>query len=245
MANTHLETRIEGTEKRIEKILKSIARLEGLIVKKQAKINSGKEENNKYPNGTYWLEGEMEWHRDDIKRANRELAGEQKKLADYKEKAMLEKKKQSEIPHVESVEQFLAYWREEAYKHYTSELKEFKTVLKGLTDIKGEERFNILRKRFSAEILNIAQMRYTPKELENKLNKMLNDEVNRKRIDLFARCSAVVGLITDASNLKVASNSSLNGFIIGEKGKAEVETIFAGGYNIQCLHYRVLVKKIK
>ena len=82
---------------------------------------------------------------------------------------------------------------------------------------------------------------------------MLVDEVNGKRIDLFKRCSAVVGVITDATNLSVGQNLSLNGFIVGENGKARVETIMAGGYNQdtivnvnrgQCLHYRVLVIKI-
>lgn len=32
--------------------------------------------------------------------------------------------------------------------------------------------------------------------------------------------------------------------IQGENGKCKIETIYAGGYNIQCLHYRVLVHKV-
>lgn len=71
------------------------------------------------------------------------------------------------------------------------------------------------------------------------------NEVISKRIDLYKRCSEIVGIITDASGLRTGNNGSINGFVLGEKGKAYVETIYAGGYNIQVLHYRVLVKAVK
>ena len=40
-------------------------------------------------------------------------------------------------------------------------------------------------------------------------------------------------------------NGEINGIAEGEKGRAKVETIGAGGYNIQCYHFRVLVNKIE
>lgn len=36
----------------------------------------------------------------------------------------------------------------------------------------------------------------------------------------------------------------INGIFKGEKGTAKVQTVFAGGYNIQCLHMRTLVHEI-
>lgn len=74
------------------------------------------------------------------------------------------------------------------------------------------------------------------------LDEVLTKEVESKRAKLIARVEKKTGKITDASALRVASNAELNGKVIGEKGEAYVETITAGGYNIQCLHYRVLVK---
>ena len=83
------------------------------------------------------------------------------------------------------------------------------------------------------------------KAFEAKLEKMLSDEVRAKRLDLYYRCTAAVGVITDTTGLYVGNNGSLNGFVRGENGSAFVETIMAGGFNIQCLHYRVLVKMVK
>lgn len=70
------------------------------------------------------------------------------------------------------------------------------------------------------------------------------DRVNKEKA-LIKRVIKITGEITDAKYLKVGVNGELNGFIIGTEGKANIETIFAGGYNIQCLHFRVLVKKVK
>ena len=79
-----------------------------------------------------------------------------------------------------------------------------------------------------------------------KLAKDLKREAEIKYDDIIERTNRVVGQITDASELRIGSTrGELNGFIIGERGKAEVESILAGGYNIQCLHIRTLIKPVK
>ena len=79
-----------------------------------------------------------------------------------------------------------------------------------------------------------------------KVAKDLKREAERKYDDIIERTNSVVGEIKDASGLRFGSTrGELNGFIIGERGKAEVETITAGGWNIQCLHLRTLIKKVK
>ncbi len=79
----------------------------------------------------------------------------------------------------------------------------------------------------------------------DKLNKALEEEATRKYKDLVHRITNVVGNIEDVANLSIGhQNGEINGFVSGDKGKAKVETISAGGYNIQCFHFRVLVHKI-
>lgn len=62
-------------------------------------------------------------------------------------------------------------------------------------------------------------------------------------MDLHNRVKAVTGEVTDWSGVHY-SGKALNGVIVGVDGTVSVETIIAGGYNIQRMHYRVLVKKI-
>ena len=78
-----------------------------------------------------------------------------------------------------------------------------------------------------------------------ELEKLLEGEKNRKLIDLTKRVSKICGKITNADELLVGTRGDINGIIEGENGKAEVRTIEAGGYNIQCFHFRVLVNKVQ
>lgn len=80
---------------------------------------------------------------------------------------------------------------------------------------------------------------------EEMLNKYLKEEKTRKYQDLVKRVTEKVGDILDASGLRIGKqNGEINGIVTGSKGQAKVETISAGGWNIQVYHYRVLVHKI-
>ena len=77
-----------------------------------------------------------------------------------------------------------------------------------------------------------------------QLEKDLNEEANRKYDFIIERTNAIVGEITDASGLSIGSKQDLNGFIVGTRGTAKVQTIGAGGYNIQCFHFRTLINAV-
>lgn len=79
---------------------------------------------------------------------------------------------------------------------------------------------------------------------EEKLNKILDNEMNRKKDVFIKKIIEIVGSITDATELYIADNGEINGIITGEKAKARIQTIYAGGYNIQCLHFRMLINVV-
>ena len=93
------------------------------------------------------------------------------------------------------------------------------------------------------EYLNPYNHESTQEEALAKLEKDLTKEWNRKYDFIIERTNEIVGTITDASNLKVGAKGDLNGYIIGTRGKAKVQTIGAGGYNIQCFHFRTLINE--
>lgn len=76
----------------------------------------------------------------------------------------------------------------------------------------------------------------TDEQLEKEANKTAESYV----LNLIARVTKKIGTITDYSDVRI-DGPSINGRIIGERGSTYVETILAGGYNIQCLHYRVIL----
>lgn len=86
------------------------------------------------------------------------------------------------------------------------------------------------------------------------LDKAIEEEKKNKLVDLMNRVMKITGTIQDARGLYL-ENGDINGFIIGERGKAKVQTIGAGGYNEhvildsgrhgQRFHFRVLIDEIK
>ena len=87
---------------------------------------------------------------------------------------------------------------------------------------------------------------YQTREAIVKANKAAVDALI---LNLVTRTVEIAGTITDAKYLRLDRDNNgyaiINGIVIGEKGKARVESIGAGGYNIQRYHIRVLVKEVR
>lgn len=81
----------------------------------------------------------------------------------------------------------------------------------------------------------------TKEEMLAKFQKENHQAVESLVLDLQNRIAYKVGEITDYSHLTVGMKA-LNGSVTGKLGTCRVESILAGGYNIQRLHVRVLVK---
>jgi len=91
-----------------------------------------------------------------------------------------------------------------------------------------------------------SDFRYLSEEQIHKNNVTAAENIVLNLID---RTIEIAGKITDCSYLTLEQDNQgyliINGIVIGEKGKAKVESIGAGGYNIQRYHIRVLVKEVR
>lgn len=79
---------------------------------------------------------------------------------------------------------------------------------------------------------------------EAKLEEILLRDCKARYFQLVNEVTKITGIIIDATNLSITAGE-LNGIIIGEKGKAKVQTFSAGGWNIQCFHYRTRVDEVR
>ena len=87
---------------------------------------------------------------------------------------------------------------------------------------------------------------------EAKLEEILLKDCKARYFQLVKEVTEITGIIIDATNLSM-HGGELNGIIIGEKGKAKVQTFSAGGHSThiivnekhgQCFHYRTRVDRV-
>lgn len=70
-------------------------------------------------------------------------------------------------------------------------------------------------------------------------------EAANKKADIIARREAKAGGMDEVEWTYIGPDGRINGIISGPKGRFSIKSVFAGGYDIQCLHVRVPVHKLK
>jgi len=249
---------IEFIQKRIEGKEKEIAKLE----KKMERIR--KAEASNWENNPYW------YSERDIRITTRELEQAQKALDEYKAMLVAETEKAASR-NITVILEFLNNWKnrvresyENSLPHYKVAREEWFAASRAHADWYNNGRFKIEDREERARINKEkdAEWRaadakfhaswkwitpYIERDALNyeKLNKDLDREADAKYDFIIERTNEITGTITDATNLRIGAKGDLNGYIIGERGKAKVETIGAGGYNIQCYHFRTLINRMK
>jgi hypothetical protein len=162
------------------------------------------------------------------------------------------------------IDQFLAEWKKKAFSFYRGVCDEYLKRRKdeavwcekwnsafkypNHAEIRNEcdthfKEFHTWE-RININVLHVVRG-YIPADWDKAINNALDKEVIRKKRALINRIKYVTGDIIDASGLYIGVNTDINGIVIGLDSKAKVTTIYAGGYNIQCLHYRVLIHQMK
>lgn len=79
---------------------------------------------------------------------------------------------------------------------------------------------------------------------EEEARKIFRQDVNARYKKLVQQIEKKVGAVKEF-RLERNDNMSLDGIVIGTEAAARINTIVAGGYNIQRAHYRTLVKVTK
>lgn len=178
---------------------------------------------------------EVEILLDDIKRLEREVKEIETTIDNYKSKLAEQNKKENELEEAK-----------ELFKDFTTSLVN-----------NWNEHDLKLRDKLKADYNKLDYKEFYQKykmsdtRLKDKTKKQIEED-NQKSADtliynMITRVKEKVGKITDYSGLYIDSaieGICINGVIVGKLGKVRIESITAGGYNIQKLHVRVLVKDI-
>ncbi|MEA4831604.1 MAG: hypothetical protein VB118_03185 [Oscillospiraceae bacterium] len=240
-----LNDRIQNAESKIEKKSSTVIKKEALIAKKESKIKTlgfdpytDKYEVNKKSNEAYWLMCDIDWLQDDIKRGRREIEETKATLENYRQQLAGEIEKESIL--LKDIPESMKRMQIELVERWDAWDVERRNRMKDDYRTLGWKEFN--KKYRSSDV-----------QFKDKTDEQIHDEnmMDAKVLilDLYYRVKNITGKITDWSNVHDCQGACgmnvLNGFVLGKEGRAEIESILAGGYNIQRLHIRVLVKEFK
>lgn len=180
----------------------------------------------------------------DTKEAIKEKKAIVSKWAVKLEEALKEEKEADELPEV------LKTFRNEVVKMWNRWDKEKREEYRNIYKQMQEEDTDRLKMNAYREF--IKRYKYTGYEFmritDEEINKTNTRNAEALVMNLWTRVKEIVGMVTDYEELIIRQGNEwegivINGFVKGTNGTALVETIGAGGYNIQKFHYRTLVKK--
>ena len=231
-----LSERIANAENEIGKKQLTIAKKQTLIAKKQQLIEAKGLANSDSPEALT-LRWDIEHYTDDISRLEREINKTTLSLAEYRKQLTGLMERVSVL------------------------ITDMPDILKGLKEelVERWDKWDIERRdRIQSDYRELDYKEFSRKYthadvmFKGKSNEQIhNDNVQSAEnliIDLIYRVRKITGEITDWSNIRASAGTGgftvLNGTVIGKEGIACVESITAGGYNIQRLHIRVLVHSI-
>lgn len=205
---------------------------------------------------------------DEAYRAYRDLGDVKATLNKYNEQL----KKLEEFTNTEKIKviwDFLTTWKENAYNYVIGNVEEYFKLKQNYNKAEDEYLETVKDKIENASfnnkmtvkvrLINAFKDKYyknidaLTKEIylgygrydDEKLKKILDKNVQHKYTKFISQIEEKAGTIKDVAGLRIGLKGDINGYVIGDKNKVHVETITAGGYNIQCLHYRTLVNTIK
>ena len=156
---------------------------------------------------------------------------------------------------IKVIRDFLENWKEDARKFYTEARNYYEEINANKNELFPTQYYKSpsgrecsissslqVRQHFAYKYNKSTLVMVTDKWYD--LDKEIEKEAERKYKKLISTVEKKSGKIIDARGLKIGNNLDLNGTIVGEDATVRVETISAGGYNVQCFHYRIKVTVI-
>lgn len=216
---------------KLETIISRIANTEKKIVtveKRIAKFESRKQNDSEWDI----------WDERDLSSSKKELSKLQDTLRELKSAEVEAKKNQVELPEiiVEFRDKLGNEWAKQDIQHREEFIKEFTGTA---------HAFTVLSQKYGTHFSYLYNLMQTPDS--TILRNAMRDATTLCE-NLVQRTKKIVGTITDYKNLHLEEGSHglgvLNGYVAGTDANAYVESVYCGGYNIQRLHVRVLVKKM-
>lgn len=244
-----IQKRITGKEKELDKLTKKLERI------RKAEAFNWDDGHNPY----CYNERDLKWCLRDIEEA-------QKALDDYKAQLATETDK-ANSRNVPAITEFLDTWKARctewyarryeawkeakgAYRKWLEECNYYKYVNNYRWKCDNKDLWKEYQKEYNSKAQDFRMTWNQIEKLagadcgyEKAVEKMLDDEYRSKYDWLLEQVTDITGEITDAKALRVAETGELNGFITGKRGTAKVNTFGAGGWNIQCFHFRTKVTK--
>lgn len=240
-----LKDRIEKAKAKIEKKQNTITKKTASIEKKVAILKKQGVEDplnaNRYDycqTDIYWTLCDIGQYQEDTERLGKEIKATEETLAKYEAQLTGEIERESIL------------------------LKEIPEIFQTLRDDLVAEwdkwdkarRDNLVKKYRELGYTEFFKRGYTHADynfMDKTDAQIHNSNVQDAKIlilDLYYRVKDITGEVTDWTGIHATQGTHgfavLNGIVIGKEGRAKVESILAGGYNIQRLHVRVLVHSI-
>ena len=242
MTVKELKEKLIKAEEAVVKTEKTIERHKAQAEKKlKVIVDNGWDPKNRWcKDGTaehhdaYWAICEYENKLTDIKYATIKLEEKKRIVENWKKR--LEAAEEKELKFLTEVPDCMKEMQNQLIVRWDEDDKEKMEYLKEEYKVLGYTEF-IKKHRHTGYNF----MRYETEETIHKANVR---SAEAYVMDLYNRIHLITGEVTDWSYIYCAG-VALNGYVKGELGAVNVETILAGGYNIQRLHCRTLVHEIK
>lgn len=179
---------------------------------------------------------DIEWLKEDIRRLEKEIPEIEKTVVKYEKQLAGELEKEELFTKV-MPEEFKAL-KDHLVEKWDEHDKNRRSYLKKKYEEMGYHEFWQVFNRSDYELMHTS---------DEGIHKNNMKDAEHVIIDLFNRVKEITGQVTGWDVRTDIGNGGfmvLTGTVEGKEGKAQVESIEAGGYNIQRLHIRTLVHSI-